>query len=937
VAALKLYFVLIYEDSLVEVSVHRDLAALHDIWQQANHGNCVGVIHVGFIRPRIKNPEALMQHRGKVLTTVAAKWALPEEYQSSIAVVAEMKLATQVVPLHQLIRGLGCDAAEPNAGFQASNTHVVVESERSITDAALRVLNDSAGPLNKEEIVARIVDQGLYQFDAESPLSVLVIELDRHTQDKGHSSTISNPMFQKTDNGRYYSLEKDVSEASGWVKQLADDHPDLAVKAGAYGIYGEEGYEQLADSLPLRLRDQLDLFRFSSFVRGIDTKDPVSLIKILPHSLLGANVASIDLPVRILNVFKRYDVATLADLRSLSIEAMLKWENFGRKSLGDFCTVVIAAVTKLYDQVDWDEPAVSASEPLVSEDDVEHNDETYKVELVSTIPLKSHFEKMLAGLKGSHRQIIECRTGYNGTVMTLEVVGELIGVTRERVRQIQKKCVTKVIETEFWDDCITLKVGQLLIDRSAPLYIEMLELEDPWFEGFMGNYQHLGAVIELFSENEIRVINIDGAHVVSRIKLDAWDKCVGSFRKSLKDKAKEGGWTRRDIGSTFDAGLSNIGAQELAPLMWSKFEDSLQFEDETAEAKLLAFGISAESIVQAVLQQAEGPLHYSEVALRATELLSRPVDERRALNALMSQGAKLYGRGIYGLAKFNPVSPRMCKNIQLVVEKMMYDGPLMKQWHATEMLTKLQVKFSALPEGLDSYVLNIILQSSDKLTYLNRMVWVRSDSNQSANDRVDMADAFTKILEDNGAPLRGKELKARLAVIRGVSKNHQLHPTERMIQVGPDRWGLMERDVGGTYDDNHAKLDVLFQELKKSQRGIHVSEISQFVEISDVADNLPSAYALLNLAQREDRFHLGRSMFLGLAEWNGDTRRLNVSQAVRELLAEMIKPMTIAEIHARVEDMTGIPINGTVTGVLIDEGAVYDKELRHWGKISKID
>ena len=469
-----------------------------------------------------------------------------------------------------------------------------------------------------------------------------------------------------------------------------------------------------------------------------------------------------------------------------------------------------------------------------------------------------------------------------------------------------------------------------MIDRDSPLYIEMLEIEDPWFSGFMGNYQHLAAIIEMFSENEIRVIKINGASIVTRIKSDAWEESVYHFRKSLKHKAEEGTWTRQDIDMTFRANLSDKGAPELVPLMWDEFDRALQFEGEGSEAKLLTFGVSAESVVQAVLLQAEGPLHFTEVAQRATEMLGRNVDERGAQNALMNQGAKLYGRGIYGLEKFNPISPRMCDKIRRVVCNMMYEGPLMKQWHASEILTMLQAKFSALPKELDNYILNIILQRSEWLVYLNRMVWGRADSNQTANDRVDMADAFTQILEEHGGPLKGVDIKDRLAAIRGVSKNLQLQPTDRMIQVGPDFWGLIDRDIGGSQMGNAARLDILYQELYERQKGIHVSEVEQYVEVSDGSEDLPSAYALLNLAQRDDRFYLGRSMYVGLAEWGNDTRRLNVAQAVRKLLSEMTGPMTIAEINALVEDLTEMPVDGSVTGKLIDEGAVYSPDLRTW-------
>ncbi len=71
-------------------------------------------------------------------------------------------------------------------------------------------------------------------------------------------------------------------------------------------------------------------------------------------------------------------------------------------------------------------------------------------------------------------------------------------------------------------------------------------------------------------------------------------------------------------------------------------------------------------------------------------------------------------------------------------------------------------------------------------------------------------------------------------------------------------------------------------------------------------------------------------MFLGLAEWDGDTRRLNISHAVRKLLESMDEPMTIGEIHARVEDLTEMPVDGSVAGILINEGAVYNQRMKVW-------
>ena len=931
-SALKLYLLLIKKDEPVQLTVHRDLVTLESAWLNCNQSAAVGIVHIGFIRPKLKSPDRLLKHLGKMLVTPGVKWALPEGCHSSVAVIAELNFPNQTLPLYQLLEGLGCDELEPTTNFEMSKTTGSSSSELTIAEAAEQVLNKAARPLNKEEVFSRIIEAGLYQFGATKPVSVLAVELNRYSRDTEYSNAASEPLFQKVADDRYYSLSNQSAELSGWVKKLVDEHPGLARNAILYGVFSEESYIENAKNLPPLVRDNFDLHRFSYLYSQINSRDLQSIIKILPMSLLAAELGSIDLPVRIINVLNVRGFNSLSDLFGISTAEMLSWPNFGRKSVGDFCEGLAQAVNKLSEQIANAKDIVEVDETMTPvKDDVVINEE-HQFQLVSAKPLKEHYQATLSRLKDKDRQIIEYRTGLNGQVMTLESVGALMGVTRERIRQIQKKYVEKIIETELWDDCIALKIGQLLIERRKPLYIEMLEVEDPWFSGFMGNYQHLAAIIELFSENEIRVIKINSATIVTRIKIDVWDQLVRDLRKSLKDKATEGTWSRQDIEMTLSSTLLDNSASELLSLLWGEFGDTLQFDGDTPDAKLIGFGKSAESAVAAVLSKAEKPLHYSEVAERASEIYGKEVSVRLAHNACPKLGGRLYGRGIYGLPHHNPISERMRKNIKLIVSQMIQEGPLMKQWHCAEVITKLKVQFSALPEELDHYILNIILEDVDNLTYLNRMVWARADSNQSRDDRVDMADAFTKILEDNGAPLKGKELKSRLREIRGVVEGLQIQPNERMIQVGPDFWGLIDRDVGGDEGSNEEKLVELYDCLKDRQRGVHVTEVSQFIEINDNSKELPSAYALLNLAQRDERFHLGRSMFLGLSEWGGDTRRLNTSQAVRKILDDMTVPMSLAELTMRVEDLTEMHIDSPLSNVLISEGAIYDQAVMKWKK-----
>ena len=59
--------------------------------------------------------------------------------------------------------------------------------------------------------------------------------------------------------------------------------------------------------------------------------------------------------------------------------------------------------------------------------------------------LKQKIKIALASLLLRERQVVELRFGlYDGPGQTLEEVGARLGVTRERVRQIEKKALAKL-------------------------------------------------------------------------------------------------------------------------------------------------------------------------------------------------------------------------------------------------------------------------------------------------------------------------------------------------------------------------------------------------------------------------------------------------------------------------------------------------------------
>ncbi|MFE2720917.1 RNA polymerase sigma factor [Kitasatospora sp. NPDC059327] len=99
---------------------------------------------------------------------------------------------------------------------------------------------------------------------------------------------------------------------------------------------------------------------------------------------------------------------------------------------------------------------ISLHTPVGEEDDValgdliEDADAASPAESATFLLLRQHLEAVLATLGDRERQIVQLRYGLDdGRPRTLEEIGALFGVTRERIRQIESKTLVKLRDHAF--------------------------------------------------------------------------------------------------------------------------------------------------------------------------------------------------------------------------------------------------------------------------------------------------------------------------------------------------------------------------------------------------------------------------------------------------------------------------------------------------------
>jgi RNA polymerase primary sigma factor len=101
---------------------------------------------------------------------------------------------------------------------------------------------------------------------------------------------------------------------------------------------------------------------------------------------------------------------------------------------------------------------VSLHAPVGEEEDValgdliEDGDATSPVESAAFLLLRQHLEAVLSTLGERERKVVQLRYGLaDGRPRTLEEIGRLFGVTRERIRQIESKTLNKLRDHAYAD------------------------------------------------------------------------------------------------------------------------------------------------------------------------------------------------------------------------------------------------------------------------------------------------------------------------------------------------------------------------------------------------------------------------------------------------------------------------------------------------------
>ena len=239
-------------------------------------------------------------------------------------------------------------------------------------------------------------------------------------------------------------INNDASQPVGWVREFISSNDDDSSALVEANIWSEESYLLSEQSLDTSLRIKLARHRMSSLVPR-KTGDPCEFARACPPWLLSRRFDTMNLAVRASNVLITQEIDTVGDLAEYDLNQLLRMQNFGRKSAVD-----------IFDALN---DGLKAGPFSLNEQISTAGDST----------LLSGIRRSLLNLKERERAILTRRMGLDGDQETLQQIADDYDITRERIRQIESRLISRFQKDEFWDDLLDEKLARLLVNRAIPL------------------------------------------------------------------------------------------------------------------------------------------------------------------------------------------------------------------------------------------------------------------------------------------------------------------------------------------------------------------------------------------------------------------------------------------------------------------------------------
>ncbi len=241
---------------------------------------------------------------------------------------------------------------------------------------------------------------------------------------------------------------RDLAATDPRVLEARFTLPASHIRHAAYYIRARTGrgwqevFEALNHITAAPLEEERLISRWAELAGGLTDSLRASPLRAIP-----------DLDVRAVNIARRLGVTTLGGLVALDAPTLLAERGFGPKTLAGTTAAITAYVA--------DRASKDAGGPL---DPFASLTALWRA-LAESLPAREHI-------------VLDRRAALDGPVTTLDGVGTLLGLSRERIAQMERSALAQMTRDDRWVTALDERLRRALED--GPRAATAIAEEDPW-------------------------------------------------------------------------------------------------------------------------------------------------------------------------------------------------------------------------------------------------------------------------------------------------------------------------------------------------------------------------------------------------------------------------------------------------------------------------
>jgi|GEM_PF-1732762 len=598
------------------------------------------------------------------------------------------------------------------------------------------------------------------------------------------------------------------------------------------------------------------------------------LRRMVPPEIAELPLSRVDLPTRMRKYAASRGLQSVGELVQRTSREMLSARNLGRRSL----EVSAEAIWKLVEQKGGRYPGLAPEPPF---------------DLRPFADFAALWKTRLGSLQNeTQRMVVARRSGMSGPPETLAEIGSVLGVSRERVRQVEAKGLEKLKADGRWIDALAKK---LKADRGGRVLPTAELAKDPFWSPLFSNEAFADYVFRHFFADHHALVPWGPGWVVADPGVVGLER---AFQDFVRAHARADALSKaallaraRTAGERVARGAGRLFAARL--------------EEHFASAPLGRFLVGRSPTkwdqVRAYLLASPGPVPLSRLEALFGRLPTRPPDI-----ILVRTGQLTVPERIPGFTTWEKRLVPLC--IQIMRER----GPTL-QWMAEDLLAALR-DVTEVPDFVTPWILACMLRRSGQVRDLKRQRFALREA--PADERIHFTPTLVEYVERAGRPVPRAELRAylsRMTTFRELSFNMALTRLP-LLPVDSERIGLVDRDVPGGREAMAEAARLLRGWLEERGEGMAFPKALQALReaSSRFADWTPEIVAavprlFVDLCSNRSG--------IGLAEW-GEVRVPTRAKIVRSLVDRGNGRARISEVVERISEIFGVEASRASLGSL---------------------